>query len=63
MTLVIVVSFTVQGGASPLYVASLGGHTDVVDILVKAGADVNQTETVVCLFDLAVHDTQIFQKE
>ena len=50
MTLVIVVSFTVQKGRSPLYVASLWGHTDVVDILVKAGADVNQATTVVCAF-------------
>ena len=66
MTLVIVVSFTVQNGASPLYTASQEGHTDVVDILVKAGADVNQAETVVhvCLFELA--NTQIciiFRKE
>ena len=57
MTVVIVVSFTVQNGASPLYIASAYGHTDVVDILVKAGADVNQATTVVCLFELAVHST------
>ena len=57
MTLVIVVSFTVQDGASPLYAASQEGHTDVVDILVKAGANVNQANTVVCLFELAVHNT------
>ena len=40
-------TITIQGGASPLYVASQEGHTDVVDILVKAGADVNQANTVV----------------
>ena len=39
---------TIQDGLSPLYVASQEGHTDVVDILVKAGADVNQANTVVC---------------
>ena len=32
---------------NPLYVASQEGHTDVVDILVKAGADVNQATTEV----------------
>ena len=47
MTLVIVVSFTVQNGASPLYIASGYGQTDVVDILVKAGTDVNQASTEV----------------
>lgn len=30
-----------QDGCSPLYVASLKGHTDVVDLLVKEGADVH----------------------
>ena len=32
-------SFTLQDGLTPLYVASQEGHTDVVDTLVKAGAD------------------------
>ena len=41
-----VFSFTVQGGFSPLFAASQEGHTDVVDILVKAGADVSQTTEV-----------------
>ena len=39
-------SFTVQNGASPLYVASQEGHSEVVDVLVKAGAYVNQATTV-----------------
>ena len=34
-----------QKGFSPLYVASQEGHTDVVDILLRKGADVNQTAT------------------
>ena len=41
-------NLTVQGGFSPVYVASQNGHTDVVDVLVKAGADVNQVTTKVC---------------
>ena len=36
------VVINIQDGLSPLYVASREGHTDVVDMLVKAGADVNQ---------------------
>ena len=63
MTLVIAVSFTVQDGFSPLYFASQEGHTDVVDILVKAGADVNQARTMVCLFELANTQICIFRKE
>ena len=39
----------VQDGYSPLYVASQEGHTDVVDVLVKAGADVNDTSTTVSM--------------
>ena len=35
----------IQNGYSPLYVASQEGHTDVVDILLRKGADVNQTTT------------------
>ena len=37
----------VQDGASPLYIASQGGHIAVVDILIKAGADVHQARTMV----------------
>ena len=38
-------TFIIQDGFSPLYVASGYGHTDVVDILLRKGADVNQTTT------------------
>ena len=41
-------SLTVQNSMSPVYVASCEGRTDVVDVLVKAGADVNQTLIKVC---------------
>ena len=40
-------SLIIQNGLNPLCVASQEGYTDVVDILVKAGADVHQTSTEV----------------
>ena len=40
-------SLTLQDGGSPLYVASQEGHSDVVDILLEAGADVHQATTKV----------------
>ena len=40
--------FCLQDGVSPLYAASGEGHTDVVDILIKAGADIHQA-TEVCI--------------
>ena len=40
-------SLTVQNGASPLFIASQEGHSDVVDILLEAGADVHQATTEV----------------
>ena len=42
--------FTVQDGFSPLYVASQNGHTDVVDLLLKAGADIHQMAKVLPLY-------------
>ena len=35
-----------QTGATPLYIASEKGHTDVVNILIKGGADVNLARNV-----------------
>ena len=35
----------VQDGYSPVYAASQNGHTEVVDLLVQAGADINLTAT------------------
>ena len=46
MYMCIVLSLTVQGGFSPLYAASQEGHTEIVDLLVRAGADVNQAAEV-----------------
>ena len=36
-----------QDGVSPVYVASQKGHTDVVDLLVQAGADIHLATTEV----------------
>ena len=35
-----------QNGASPLFIASQEGHSEVVDVLVKNGADINQPMNV-----------------
>ena len=43
---VFIISSTVQDGVSPLYTASSHGRTEVVDILIKSGADPNLTTTV-----------------
>ena len=37
----------VQDGDSPLIAASEDGHTDVVDLLIRAGADVNLAPEVI----------------
>ena len=50
MCIYTILSFTVQYGASPLFMASQNGHTDIVDLLLKAGADVHQTYTVLLLY-------------
>ena len=38
--------FTLQTGATPLYVAAGKGHTDTVHYLVQNGADINRPEEV-----------------
>ena len=38
--------FVLQGGLSPLMVASWKGHLDAVMTLIEAGADVNQADKV-----------------
>lgn len=40
----------VQDGVSPLYAAALKGHTYIVDLLLKAGADVNQMAKVLSFY-------------
>ena len=39
-------SCSLQYGRTPLHVAAENGHTDVVDILLKHGADVNTQDKV-----------------
>ena len=39
-------SFNAQDGLSALHVASQFGHTEVVDVLLNAGADINQATKV-----------------
>ena len=35
-----------QSGMTPLFIASQNGHSDVVNILIRNGADVNMAEEV-----------------
>ena len=42
----IIFTLYMQDGISPLYGASQEGHTDVVDLLVRAGADIHQATKV-----------------
>lgn len=42
----ICVSSTVQDGATPLFVASEGGHAEVVDALLKSGTKHNLVDMV-----------------
>ena len=41
------IHFNTQNGANAVFVASLNGHKDVVDLLVQAGADINLATTEV----------------
>ena len=38
--------YIIQNGASPLHIASQEGHSKVVDVLVKNGADINKPTNV-----------------
>ena len=44
-----ILSSTGQDGASPLYIASQNGHTQIVELLLRKGADPNLTRTVCVL--------------
>ena len=41
----------VQEGFTALFTASMEGHTEVVDLLIKAGADIHQATTKVSLYE------------
>ena len=38
--------FSLQDGTTPLFIASQQGHSDVVNILIRNGADVNMAKEV-----------------
>ena len=42
----VMMTFVLQDGWSPLYGASENGHLDVVKALLEAGANINQADTV-----------------
>ena len=42
----VMMTFVLQNGCSPLYIASLNGHVDVVKTLLEAGASINQATKV-----------------
>ena len=53
---------TLQDCVTPLYIASGKGYTNVVDILVKAGADTNKPCTMVFKWAIKmsiIHNTYI----
>ena len=53
-TLTIFCCCPTQNGVSPVYVASQKGHTEVVDLLVQAGADIPLATTKVCTYTHSV---------
>jgi len=36
----------VQDGATPIYIAALGGHKECIEVLAGLGGDVNKAKTV-----------------
>ena len=45
---VILFCITIQDQYTPLHIASQNGHSSTVEVLIKAGADVNAFEVVSC---------------
>ena len=50
----VMMTFVLQYGWSPLYAARDTGHLDIVKTLIEAGANVNQTDKVHCVGRLHV---------
>ena len=42
----VMMSFVLQDGCSPLYIASFYGHLEVMKTLIEAGANINQANKV-----------------
>ena len=47
LLLLLLLLLSTQDGLSPVFAASHNGHTDVVDLLVQAGADIHLATTEV----------------
>ena len=45
---VILFCITIQDQCTPLHIASQNGHSSTVEVLIKAGADVNAIDVVSC---------------
>ena len=50
----VMMTFVLQDGWTPLYIASNRGHLDIVKALIEAGANVNQTNKVSLSVELFV---------
>ena len=50
----VMMTFVLQDGWTPLYIASNRGHLDIVKTLIEAGANVNQTNKVSLSVELFV---------
>ena len=58
----VMMSFVLQNGQSPLYTTSRNGHLEVMKTLIVAGANINQADKVGtrrCIFSAIVHATII----
>ena len=54
----VMMTFVLQDGGSPLYTACSKGRLDIVKTLIEAGANVNQANEVQCvgiLYELTAH--------
>ena len=45
----VMMTFVLQDGVSPLHLASYEGHLDIVKTLIEAGANINQANKVKCV--------------
>ena len=48
------ISSILQDGTSPLYIACMNGHSDIVNILISQGTDVNVCREVCVITSVAL---------